>query len=111
MSPEDILAELRVLINRQEKGGMIYGREKLQSREKEKKKADTENGIDETGLLKWLDFHPKSVDEIMEAVKKEDEGMTLSKLMFELIRLCMQGKAEQTCGNFFMKVKEESGRR
>lgn len=111
LSPEDILAELRVLINRQEKGGMIYGREKLQSREKEKKKADTENGIDETGLLKWLDFHPKSVDEILEAVKKEDEGMTLSKLMFELIRLCMQGKAEQTCGNFFMKVKGKSGRR
>ncbi len=87
LSPDDILAELKMLENR-----------------KKKKNMDCNKG-EEQGLLKWLDYYPKPVDEIMEAVKREDGEMTLPRLMLELVQLCMQGKAEQIGGNYFMKIR------
>lgn len=86
LSPEDMLAELNVLKNRQEKKT-----EKMQ--------------MQEYGLIKHLDFTPKLLDEILESVQKEDGQMTLSNLMFELIQLCMQGKAKQIGGNYFAREK------
>jgi len=87
LSPDDILAELKMLENRKKKNNM-----------------DCNKG-EEQGLLKWLDYYPKPVDEIMEAVKREDGEMTLPRLMLELVQLCMQGKAEQIGGNYFMKIR------
>ena len=101
LSPEDLLAELDILRNRQIK--------------KKEKDPGTENGkfevtvqrekAQESGLMRGLDFYPKSVDEILEFVQKEDEEMTLPQLMFDLIQLCMQGKAEQVGGNYFVLKK------
>lgn len=93
LSPEDMLSELKVLQNRQE-NKQNGGRESVKM-----------DFMKEKGLMRYLDFYPKHVDDILESVKKEDEDMTVSQLMFELIQLCMQGKAVQVGGNYFMKEK------
>lgn len=85
LSPEDLLAEIAVMKNRQE------GIPKPAEKEKNE------------GLLSVLDFYPKSIDEILEQVQKTEKEMTISQLMFELIQLCMSGAAEQVSGNYFVK--------
>ena len=101
MSPEDMLAELNVLQNRRENKTEIV-------KDAQSVRCGTFPGTEaeqESGLIQYLDFHPKSVDEVLEFVQKEDEEMTVSQLMFELIQLCMQGKAVQVGGNYFMKMR------
>jgi len=93
LSPEDLLSELRVLQNRQK------------NKQNEGKKSMEIDLVQEQGPEKYLDFYPKHVDDILELVQKEDEDMTLSQLMFELIQLCVQGKAMQVGGNYFVKEK------
>ena len=103
LSPEDMLAELNVLQNRRKNKTEIV-------KDAQSVRCGTFPGTEaeqESGLIQYLDFHPKSVDEILEFVQKEDEEMTVSQLMFELIQLCMQGKAVQVGGNYFMKVAEK----
>ncbi len=103
LSPEDMLEELKVLQNRREnKTEMAQGTQSVRGEAVLQMKTEQESG-----LIKHLDFHPKSVDEILESVQKEDGEMTLSRLMFELIQLCMQGEAVQVGGNYFMKVAEK----
>lgn len=85
LSPEDLLEELKVLKTKQ-----------LQPEEPIR---------EEQGLLSQLDFYPKSADDILESIQKQDEEMTMSRLLFELIQLCIQGKATKTGGNYFMRLE------
>lgn len=98
LSPEDILAEFQILINRRnflkKTGNTDKAKEKKESKREEPK---------QEGLLAYLDFYPKSADEIFEQVKQEDKDMALPRLMFELVQLCLEGKAEQLQGNFYLR--------
>lgn len=114
LSPEDLMAELLLLKNRSgaakkraEKGAEDAGESLAEGRKAEKVKSktpeDDRQGTDE-GLLKYLDVMPRSVDEICESVKADGENPVISKLLFELIGLCMAGKARQISGNYFIKI-------
>lgn len=83
ISPDDLLKELSVLT----------ARTVLLHQDKEEK-----------GVLRFLDLYPLSIDEILERAQSEDENITLSGLMFELIQLCMQGKAKEVSSNYFVKT-------
>lgn len=126
LSPEDVLAELVLLHNRDSKGNkedregekekQRIGKDREQGKKKQRIEKDREQGkkeektegvgkrISESGALRFLDINPKSSDEILEAMRKEDSEITLPQLLFELIQLCMEGRAKQTGGNYFSKV-------
>ena len=59
---------------------------------------------EDTGILKYVDSVPKSVDEIYENVKKERKEYTLSQTMCELVMLSIQGKLVQVGSNYFYKT-------
>lgn len=103
LSPEDILAEMAVLQNR--KGE--YHEKANTGKKKEKKKtvlpADNTDS-DNSGILKLLDVNPKSLEELLVLSEEYHMDMTLSQLTFELIQLCMSGKAKQTGGNYFSRI-------
>ena len=94
LTPEDVLAEIAILENR--KGG--------------KKKDRAQNmGLsawdsEEEGILRFLDDQPKSVDEIMERMRKKGEKMELTDLLTNLMELCMEKKAVRTGGNYFVRA-------
>lgn len=97
LSPEDILAEFQILVNRKN----FLKKEEEADKPKEKEMRETQEWQEK--LLAYLDFYPKSVDEIFEQVKQADKEMVLSRLIFELVQLCLLGKAEQIQGNFYMR--------
>ncbi len=88
LSPEDLLAELAVVNNR--KNGYVEG---SAIAEKE-----------EEGVLGMLDFLPKSAEDILGQLQKENSEITYAGLMYELVKLCMEGKARQISGNYFVKT-------
>ncbi|MGN1180060.1 MAG: hypothetical protein ACI4SD_02510 [Suilimivivens sp.] len=45
----------------------------------------------------------KKTGEILENIKAAGIEITLPQLLFELIRLCMEGKAKQIGGNYFTR--------
>lgn len=92
LSPDDLLMELDVVKNRQDG---------VKQKTEDQKNVHEEN--DEDGVLGLLDFYPKSVDEMLEQLQKKGKKMTFSGLVFELMGLCMSGKAEQVSGNYFIK--------
>ena len=126
LTPEDVLRELTILNNRQGEEGKQTKKEKSKKQTKatkgegqeetakSEKQAESETdrketnqketNQKETGVLQYLDLHPVSSDIIFEKVKQTEEEMTYSQLMFELIQLCMMGKAKQVGGNYFVKV-------
>lgn len=107
LTPEDIIAELAVLKNRRGKEGTAEenrkpkrtGREDLQKKTKE----GEEDFQELSGLIGCLDLVPKSTDEILEQAKNAGMELTFSQLFFELIRLCMEGKAKQIGGSYFVR--------
>ena len=100
LTPEDIAAELFLLKNRQ-------GEKDVAGREKETSKTAKIPGREEekenTGLMTFLDLTPQPADMILEKVRKAGVEKSLPQLLFELIQLCMEGKAMQTGGNYFSK--------
>ncbi|MBS7338938.1 MAG: DNA-processing protein DprA [Lachnospiraceae bacterium] len=88
LSPEDILAELKVLENRREIA--------MPERETE-------------GILSVLDFTPKSVDQILAELRYRGKEAELGTAMEELIRLCLEGKAIQTAGSFMRSMDGIAG--
>ena len=62
-----------------------------------------EDSAKEEGVLCFLDYHPKSADEILVNMQKAGIKISLSQLLNELIKLCMAGCAEQVTGNFFLR--------
>lgn len=93
LTPEDVVAELAVLRNREGKEKNA-GQSKMVLQQEEEK---------DTGLLGFLDWNPKASDEILDLVQKAGMEMTLPQLLFELIQLCMEGKAKQVGGNYFVR--------
>ncbi|MCM1136151.1 MAG: DNA-processing protein DprA, partial [Clostridium sp.] len=64
--------------------------------------AETRNQT-EKEILRFLDYHAKSVDEILGSMRRAGVSIELSQLLDELICLCMEGKAKQVGGNYFVK--------
>ncbi len=91
LTPEDILAELSVLQNRK---GV----------EEEKQSPVVDQVKKEMEVLGFLDEYPKSVDEILETMRKKGKRIELTRLLEELIGLCIENKAKQVSSNYFMKV-------
>lgn len=97
LSPEDLISEMIILENRQSR--------KREGLEKGNEKEVREREYDE--ILRFLDLTPRTLEEILEEMKKEGKEMPLSRLMMELILLCMEGTAKQVAGNCFVKSCKE----
>ena len=68
------------------------------------KEAETKEEAAKTeGILRFLDYHPKSADEILESMEKAGIKISLPQLLNELINLCMEGRAKQVTGNYFIR--------
>ena len=101
LSPEDILAEMAVLKNRKGEYHKTAGKNKR----KEKKKARHSLWSEESsGVMELLDINPRPLEELLVLAEEKQMDMTLSQLTFELIQLCMAGKARQTGGNYFSRI-------
>lgn len=98
LTPQDILAEFAVLQNR--KG--------MESKKIESKSIKTKSGQEgdkmQMQILEMLDVYPKSVDEILDTVRKKGIDIELSQLFEKLIHLCIEKKARQTGGSYFSKI-------
>lgn len=92
LTPEDVLAELAVLTNRQ-------GMENEWNRKKRKKK-----GKGKEEILEFLDLHPKPADDILKEMRTAGIHTELPDLLAQLIALCVEGKANQVTGSCFVKV-------
>lgn len=92
LTPEDILAELVVLANRQGK---------KDEKSSNGKKKDIRSNIE---ILRFLDFYPKSADEILKEMGNAGISVELPVLLAELIGLCVEGRAKQVAGSHFVKV-------
>lgn len=90
LAPEDILAELKVLTNRQ---GI-----------KNKKEEKSRTGAGSAGAADFLDFYPKSAEMLLLEMRKADMAVELPDLLTELIGLCVEGRAKQIAGSHFVKV-------
>lgn len=105
LAPEDIIAELAMLKNRSGKKEDAAGKGTAHKRTGENQKEEEmgAEGGEGTGFLRFLDLTPRSSDEILENIKAAGIEITLPQLLFELIRLCMEGKAKQIGGNYFTR--------
>lgn len=65
---------------------------------------ENENGINpqdfkkKEGIYKFLDFSPRTADELLKQMRKAGKNVELSEVLSELILLCMEGKARQEAG-------------
>lgn len=91
LSPEDILKEMHILQNR---GINFFPESEISQKEAEKEE-----------VLRYLDFTPKSIEEILEQIQAEGEEKSLQQLMLELVQLCIAGKAKQTAGHYFYRYR------
>lgn len=89
LSPGDLLAELKILENRKALG--------------EREGVSPKEPSSERGILDFLDYHPRSADEILEGIRRAGSSMSLPELLTELVELCMEGKAMQAGGSFFYR--------
>ena len=99
LSPEDFLAEIALLGNRKELAGS--------AKESRLSEGAEETGFEEGGsgqeTIGFLDYYPKSADEILEDMRRMGIAIDLSQLRQNLILLCMEGRAKQTVGNYFSR--------
>lgn len=105
LTPEDVISELAILRNRE--GKRKAPDERMPHQEKGKRTEAETAEETENKILDFLDFTPKSSDEILELTGKAGINMTLPQLLFELIQLCMEGKAGQVGGNYFVRKSEK----
>ena len=94
LTPEDMIEELTLMKNRQQ----------VEKTEKESKKVPETEGEKISDFLRFLDYMPRSSDEILQKVQNAGMEITLPGLLFELVQLCMSGKARQVGGNYFVKT-------
>lgn len=99
LSPEDLIQEIAVLINRKEivaagdlkePGGFV---------QRGKGVEQYRDGREE-GILEFLDYTPRSVDELLACTEKAGKHTELSCLLSQLIDLCMEGKVRQVAGSY-----------
>lgn len=121
LSPEDMIAELVLLRNRSmgrdetpercPQGEGVFGKEKKAGPKREaarRKKAgreapEREKRPEDMGALRFLDYHPRTVDEILERMRAAGVRTGLSEVISELVTLCMEGKAKQLEGSCFVR--------
>lgn len=118
LSPEDLLAELSLLENR---AGAGCGRKTSAAAAAKTgfaEAASTAGGEAKTGfteaeggIFRFLDYYPKSADEILEGMHAAGIKMELSQLLNKLIELCVEGLAGQTMGNYFVRKEYCKGER
>lgn len=87
LSPEDLIQEMKILTNRE---GM-----NLQENEKQ---IDPQVVKKEEEIYKFLDFCPRTADELLKQMRKAGKKVELSEVLSELILLCMEGKVRQEAG-------------
>lgn len=87
LSPEDLIQELKILTNRE---GISPG--------KGKERADQQGAGKEIDICDFLDFSPRTADEILKQMQKAGKKVELSEVLSGLIVLCMEGKAKQEAG-------------
>lgn len=90
LTPEDMIEEMKIMENR---GREIKG-EKIAAKEEPL-----------SGFLRFLDYMPQSADEILDKVQSAGIEITLPGLLFEMIQLCMTGRAKQVDGNYFVRTE------
>lgn len=87
LSPEDLIQELKILTNRE---GIGISK---------KKKTEEQRDINpKAELYDFLDFSPRTADEILKRMQKEGKKAELSEVLSGLIVLCMEGRARQEAG-------------
>lgn len=87
LSPEDLIQEMKILTNRE---GMNLQENKGRMEQQEVKQ--------EEEIYKFLDFSPRTADELLKQMRKAGKNVELSEVLSELILLCMEGKARQEAG-------------
>lgn len=124
LSPEDFLAEIRVLMNRREIpfDMDIWKKEQKEavSVEEDRKAALFWEGDkealpegEEEGSMAWntqkvfsfLDHMPKSPDRLLAEMEKAGFAISLSRLLVALVELCMEGRAAQVGGSYVKRTK------
>lgn len=95
LSPEDLIKEIEVLTNRKEAASIEA--EYFSDKKPAKK---------ESRILAFLDFSPRTADEILQKINQSGTKMELNELLPQLIMLCMEGKARQEAG-YYIKVKAD----
>lgn len=100
LTPEDILAELAVIQNRE---GLKCRKETTAIKAGAFGEGNQEADKTKMELLSLLDAYPRSADEILAAMEKKGKTVELPRLLEELIGLCIENKAKQVCGSYFVK--------
>jgi len=97
LSPEDILREL----------GVIWKREHPNSEKLNQNYISTTSKYippEDTGVLKYLDIYPKSIEEIHNARLEKEASVSVNQTMSELIMLAADGKVIQIGSGYFYKT-------
>lgn len=92
LSPEDLIKEIEVLTNRKEVASPESGLSD-----------DIHPPKEENNIMAYLDFSPRTADEILQRMSRDGKKIALGELLAELINLCMEGKAKQEAG-YYIKV-------
>lgn len=87
LSPEDLMQELKILANRE---GICPG--------KKKNMGNQQDTNQEEEIYGFLDFTPRTADEILMQMQKAGKRTELSEVLSGLIVLCMEGRAKQEAG-------------
>lgn len=87
LSPEDLIREMEVLTNR---NGI--------EPQEEDKKVEHPGRQKEEGVYQFLDFDPRTADELLRQMRNAGKSIELEEVMSELILLCVEGKARQEAG-------------
>ena len=123
LSPEDLLTELAVMWNRRgdsrehphKKGHTVSGGLLLEEDHTVKGELLPEEGSTikgrvllreekiTHGILKYLDFEPRTADEILMQIQAEGEEKTMPEVLNELVEACLEGGARQVAGNCFVR--------
>lgn len=136
LSPEDLLAELKVLHGRNGKtvGEKHSGEKQIGEKQTGERHAEEKIGTDKEnvlisqpqkenpqenlkenlnkkgGVLDFLDFYPKSAESIWEEMQAAGSRKSLQEVFHGLILACLEGKARQIAGNYFLKTFKEKER-
>lgn len=97
LSPEDVIRELAVLWGTKMPESNALDANRIG-------KLDTKRPAPYQGVIKYLDFKPRSVEEIQKKREADEAGISLQQTMSELVMLCMAGEAGQVGSGYFYKL-------
>lgn len=97
LSPEDVLRELAVIWSKRNPGNECITQKSIGKLDLKKPKEDT-------GVLKYLDFTPQSIETIHQLRLAQEKNVTISQTMSELVMLCIEGRAVQIGTDYFYKT-------